>query len=95
MDVYADLLDQIEVRATGAPESLGTSDLSIDTAAVFYPTGVTLPTGKTWAYISMGAHTENVNRGGWKLCAWTVAQALNHRPARTSGRDPGNCSKHV
>ena len=60
-DVYADLLDQIEVRATGAPESLGTSDLSIDTAAVFYPTGVTLPTGKTWAYISMGAHTENVN----------------------------------
>ena len=42
----------------GAPEVLGTADLSISTPAVFHATGVTLPTDKTWAYVSIGTHTE-------------------------------------
>ena len=48
------------LEAAPAPTELGTASLSIETAATFHPLGLTLPAGKTWAYISMGAHTEQV-----------------------------------
>ena len=48
------------LEAAPAPTELGTASLSIETAATFHSMGITLPAGKTWAYVSMGAHTEQV-----------------------------------
>lgn len=52
------------LEAAPAPTELGTASLSIETAATFHPLGLTLPAGKTWAYISMGTHTEQVLPAG-------------------------------
>ena len=42
----------------GEPEPLGTADLTIVSAPLFHATGLTLPSDKTWAYVSMGTHDE-------------------------------------
>ena len=42
----------------GGAEALGTGDLVISTPGLFHATGVTLPTDKTWAYVSIGTHSE-------------------------------------
>ena len=44
----------------GGPEAFGTATLAITDAVTFYTTGLTLPMNKTWAFFSMGAHTEDV-----------------------------------
>ena len=59
------------------PADLDTYDLTFTTAEVntFVATGITLPTDKTWLYVSFGAHTER--------------QAIQGTPATVTAYAPG------
>ena len=53
--------EKLPPQTGGGGESitdLGTYAMSIDTVNSFYATGITLPTDKTWLFVSLDTHTE-------------------------------------